>query len=247
MKIALAQSLSVKGDIEQNLQNHLKLIQSAIQTGAELVVFPELSLTNYEPELAEPLACGLDDSRFHPFQQLADAHRVVICVGMPIRTQWGIIIGMIIFQPHVARVLYMKGLLHEDELPYFVAGVAQPSVTLGGQKIAFGICYEALQREHFVTAAQGADLYIASVAKDLGGTEKAHAQFPSVAQEFSIPVLMSNCVGHCDNFWSKGKSAVWNRQGQLAAQLKEAQPGLLIYDTQSGDSVIQYINPNEVH
>ena len=73
---------------------------------------------------------------------------------------------MIIFQPNKERIVYSKRLLHSDELPYFVSSNIQPLLRVKGQNIALGICYETLQREHFVKAKENnANLYIASVSK----------------------------------------------------------------------------------
>lgn len=228
----MVQSRSVKGKIDQNIETHLRLIGIAIQAKADLIVFPELSITGYEPALAEKLACTIQDARFNAFQAVADTHSVTIGIGMPTRSDDGIHISMLFFQPHKARLQYSKQMLHEDELPYFVSGKNQAFLLNLGKKIAFGICYETLKRAHFVTAIENAaDIYIASVAKPDRGTQNAYVHFPSLAKEFGIPILMANCVGYCDNFWSNGKSAVWNQDGALAAQLDEKHQGLLIYDT----------------
>ncbi len=47
LNLALAQINTVLGDVEKNLQKHLTLITQARQNGADLLVFPELSLTGY--------------------------------------------------------------------------------------------------------------------------------------------------------------------------------------------------------
>ena len=47
MKICIAQTRAVKGDIEANLVNHKKSIELAAAHGAEMIIFPELSLTGY--------------------------------------------------------------------------------------------------------------------------------------------------------------------------------------------------------
>lgn len=49
-----------------------------------------------------------------------------------------------------------------------------------------------------------------------------------------MPVLMSNCVGSCDNFVSAGQSAIWTRDGKLAGQLDNISEGLLFFDTETG-------------
>lgn len=47
MKTAVAQVTSVIGDIEKNISHHLKFCDEALKNKAELIVFPELSLTGY--------------------------------------------------------------------------------------------------------------------------------------------------------------------------------------------------------
>lgn len=47
MKVAAAQITSVLGDIERNIEHHLEYCDIAIGNKAELIVFPELSLTGY--------------------------------------------------------------------------------------------------------------------------------------------------------------------------------------------------------
>ncbi len=48
MKIALAQITPALGEIERNLERHLEIALAAAEEGAELVIFPELSLTGYD-------------------------------------------------------------------------------------------------------------------------------------------------------------------------------------------------------
>lgn len=235
MRICIAQTKSLKGDIQANIHNHLKIINRAIKLNADLIIFPELSITNYEPELANDLATDLEDPIFNPFQHLSDEHQITIGIGMPIKTVEGINISMLIFQASKKRTIYSKRLLHADELPYFISSDKQLFLEIEGHTIALGICYETLQREHFIEAKENnADIYIASVSKPERGTEKAYLHFPSIAKEFQTPILMSNAIGYSDNFLSNGLSSVWNKNGELIGQLDKENQGLLIYDTETG-------------
>lgn len=47
LKIGLAQIYPRLGDLQANLHKHLEVIEDAVARGAELIVFPELSLTGY--------------------------------------------------------------------------------------------------------------------------------------------------------------------------------------------------------
>src|SRR5262245_23002124 len=122
MKIGVAQTRPVKGDIRANILNHVKLVQRASARDADAIFFPELSLTGYEPTLAKDLATNIDDRRFEIFQNLSDSNNIVIGVGIPTKSGSGYLISMLIFHPNCPRQIYSKQYVHPDELPYFVNG-----------------------------------------------------------------------------------------------------------------------------
>lgn len=240
MHIAAAQIQPIKGYIAANKEAHKRWIALAIAQQADAIFFPELSLSGYEPELAESLAIHPADKDLDDFQNISNTHTLTIGLGMPTQTQAGICISMLIFQPHRPRQTYAKQQLHADELPYFVPGTEQLLLPIGNKKIAPAICYESLQTDHAAHANKlGADLYVASVAKSQAGMDKALKHYPAIAKRFSMPVLMSNCIGHCDNFYSVGKSAIWTKEGMLAGQLDDKQEGIIIFDTET-EAVIQH-------
>ncbi|MEM8763768.1 MAG: carbon-nitrogen hydrolase family protein [Bacteroidota bacterium] len=231
MKIGLAQIQSKKGDVTHNIAHHLVYVERAIEAELDFIVFPELSITGYEPTLAKQLATTIEDEIFNPFQKLADSSNIAIGIGMPTCASEGIHISMLLFQPQRERLVYSKRVLHEDEIPFFTSGTHQPALTIKGTKVALGICYETLQRAHFVEAKEnGADVYLASVAKPDRGSAKAYVHFPSMAKEFRTPVLMCNAIGYCDDFLCNGQSAVWNGDGQLLGELDDIHEGILVYD-----------------
>ncbi|HEY2910226.1 MAG TPA: nitrilase-related carbon-nitrogen hydrolase [Gemmataceae bacterium] len=65
-KIAAAQVASVRGDLEGSIRTHAAAITAAAQRDVSVLVFPELSLTGYEPELAADLAITAGDERLAP-------------------------------------------------------------------------------------------------------------------------------------------------------------------------------------
>jgi predicted amidohydrolase len=234
MKIAVAQTKSIKGAVEKNIDYHEQFIKLAVANKVDLIVFPELSLTGYEPELAQELASHQDDKQFDTFQDISDKQNIIICVGMPTHNynQTGILISLIIFQPREKRLTYSKQQLHSDEFPYFTQGDYQVILPVDNHKVAFGICYESLQPEHSENAHKaGADIYIASVAKSANGITKAFKHYPTIAEKLSIPVLMSNCLGFCHDFMSVGNSAVWNNKGLQLSKLSDTDEGIIVFDT----------------
>jgi predicted amidohydrolase len=234
MKICVAQIKPTKADILENIDKHKKLIKLALDEQADAIFFPELSLTGYEPDIAKDLATNQEDAIFDEFQHISNTDIIIIGVGMPTKSDAGILISMIIFQPNLPRQTYSKQHLHSDEFPFFVAGEKQIFLTFDDIKIAPAICYESLLTEHADEASKnGAVIYLASVAKSANGVEKAFKHYPEIAQKYSMTVLMANCIGKCDNFESAGNSAVWNNQGVLIVQLDAEHEGILVFDTET--------------
>lgn len=238
MKICLAQTQAVTGDIPQNIANHLQFVKRAVAQQANMIIFPELSLTGYEPTLAQALALQPDDPKLDVFQAQADAGVITICVGVPTQSEPLPGISLIIFQPEQPRHLYTKQFLHADELPFFTAG-PQTVGHIGLQnEVALAICYELSVSEHAQAAASsGAQFYLASVAKYARGVKAAHGRLAQIAQTYQMTTLMVNCVGLADGGMCAGGTAVWHRNGQLLAQLDDSSEGLLIFDTISQEVI----------
>lgn len=238
MKISVAQTKPIIGNIAANIATHKILIQLAISYNADAIFFPELSVTAYDSELAKDLATDLNDPIFDDFQKISDSNKITIGIGMPTKTSVGIQISMIIFQPDNERQMYSKQHLHSDEFPYFIKGEKQIILKVGDKNIAPAICYESMLIEHSEYANKlGAEIYLASVAKSQDGINNAKSHYPPVAKKFAMPVLMSNCLGFCDNFESVGQSAVWSKRGQLLGQLDDINEGILIFDTQTEEVI----------
>ncbi len=232
MKICVVQTKPVKGDIQTNITHHKRLIELAASHAAELIIFPELSLTGYEPALAKELAIDLNDKRFDELQIMSDKKKMIIGAGMPVKNNDAVSIGMLLFQPNKKREVYFKKYLHADEYPFFVSGESLQGLTADGNKIGLAICYELSVPQHAEdTFKNGATIYIASVAKTRKGTEKALERLSEIAKEYNVPVLYSNCVGICDGDEMAGQSFVWNSNGELQEQLNDSDEGILIYNT----------------
>lgn len=81
MRVALAQLVSMVGDLDANLNQHMEWIEKAIADGADLIVFPELSLTGDRigPDIPDvSLSRDADE-----LEKIADASRKIdIVVGL---------------------------------------------------------------------------------------------------------------------------------------------------------------------
>jgi len=234
MKICIAQLQPVKGDVGKNIELHEKLINIAVSLSADVIVFPELSLTGYEPTLAQELAATPDDKRFDIFQKISNEKRITIGVGMPVTTPFGITISMICFRSDKPRQVYSKKYIHADEEGFFVGGQNPDIPGFSELNIALAICYEISIPAHAEDAfKKGAKIYIASVAKSTKGIDAAIRQLSDIARSYSMVVVMSNCIGPADGVMCAGKSSAWNADGDLIGQLDDTSEGLLILDTET--------------
>lgn len=235
MKICAAQTKPFPGDIESNIKQHKKLARLAAAKGAGLIIFPELSLTGYEPHLAEELATTTTDERLSAFQKISNENNITIGAGIPLRAEKGTCISMVIFRPYSNPLVYSKKHLHPDEAPFFVSGENICCLEIEDTKIALAICYELSVEEHHLKAARtGADFYIASVAKTTHGIEEAMDKLSQIARKYQFTVLMANACGTCDGEECAGRTSLWNNRGKLVGQLDEEEEGLLMIDTKTG-------------
>lgn len=231
MKICVAQTKLIKGDIQGNIDNHKKLIDLAVSYGADTIIFPELSITGYEPELAKQLATNQDDSRFTDFQQISDTSQITIGVGVPTKSNTGTCISIVLFQPHQARLTYSKKYLHADEEEFFCSGKSSTNTIGSKSNIALAICYELSVPAHAENAFEnGAEIYIVSAVKSVDGVDKAIERLCEIATKYSMTVLMSNCVGVSCGMKCGGKTSAWNKAGQLLGQLNDTNEGIIILD-----------------
>lgn len=241
MKICIAQTNPHKGDIEKNIEQHIHLIHQAIDRDANLIIFPELSLTGYEPELAKDLATTQEDKRLDRLQVLSNRHQIVIGAGLPTKENDNIFISTVIFQPHKARVTYSKQYLYHTEIGHFTAGKKPLYLNIEGQIIAPAICYELSNPEHSKGAAQNnAAFYIASVLNSVEGVNGDHQKLSAIARKYKMTVFMANYIGVSGGYQCGGKSAIWNSEGMLIGQLSDKNEGLLVFDTttQNVESVV---------
>ena len=106
--LAAAQTIPQRGDVEANLAGHIPLIHAAAEGQARVLVFPELSLTGYELDLAAALAFSESDPRLTPLIDLAAAHNMTLVVGAPVRIASSLHIGAFILSPDRSVDLYTK-------------------------------------------------------------------------------------------------------------------------------------------
>lgn len=239
MKIGIAQIKPVKGSIEQNLNNHIKIINKAAEKKADLMMFPELSLTGYEPELAMKLRTTESDKRLDSIQELSDQNKMIIGVGLPTVTDDKIFISMVIFRPAKERITYSKQHLYPTETGIFTAGYNPLVICVDRDHIiAPAICCELSHEEHQRNACQNhATIYIASVLNSVNGVDADIKKLSEIAKRYKMHTFMANYIGHSGGYECAGKSSIWDNKGELIAQLDTETEGILIYDTISKEII----------
>ena len=231
MKIGLAQIKSSTGDIDRNISHHLYVLDHLGAGDLDLVMFPELSLSNYNPDIANSVAMEPNDIRLNPFQEFADRTGISVGVGIPLRSTNKPLISIIVFFPNRIKTIIYKSYLHEDELPYFSASSMPVSVLDMSRRVAVAICYEINVDAHIESAAaKGMDVYLASVAKTAVGIDEAREKMLVRASKYNIPVLVANSVGTCEGKEAGGGSMVIGADGTVICSLDYKEEAVLIYD-----------------
>jgi predicted amidohydrolase len=243
MILAAAQTKPVRGDIEANLADHYRLIVLAVQKGANLIAFPEMSITGYEREDAQKLAFKKNDSRLDHLKKLASENNITIIAGAPIQIDSDLFIGEFIISPDNSVSIYTKQFLHEGEDDFFQSSFDyNPMLSIENQIISFAICADIDNPLHPENACNRAtDTYIASIFFTPNGIPNAYRDLQSYAQKHQMNVLMSNFSGESWGYLSGGKSAFWNNKGELVAQMNDSDSGLLLVENQNDNWVSQII------
>lgn len=238
MRVATIQFKAIKGNIEKNLKNHLKWIKEISRYQADVAFFPELSLTGYEPDLAESLATNQDDTRLDVIQNLCDENNIAIGVGLPTKDERDVLVSMIIFQPHKERITYSKQYLYPPEESIFKAGKNPLVLKFEAEVVSPAICYETTNKAHCEFAKRNnATIYMASVLSSINGIDDEQKRLSGIARNNRLITLMANYVGESGGYECAGRSAIWNEDGELVGQLGDKEEGFIIYDTKSKEII----------
>ncbi|QHF44324.1 carbon-nitrogen hydrolase family protein [Pseudomonas sp. S35] len=237
LTIAAAQSISIAGDVPANIQRHLAFMHAAVQHGVQLLVFPELSLTGYEPSLAATLAIAPDDALLAPLREMAQSLRLTAVVGAPLRLApgAGVVIGALVLGADGSLAVYTKQHLHDGEEAAFVAGQGGAALELEGERIALAVCADFSHASHSRAAVQaGATVYAAGVLISEGGYATDSAMLQGLAAEHGLLVLMANHGGPSGGWACAGRSAIWASDGRLLAAVPGVGDALVVAHRDDG-------------
>ncbi|KGS14077.1 Carbon-nitrogen family hydrolase [Pseudomonas coronafaciens pv. garcae] len=228
--LAAAQFCSLRGEFKHNLAGHLAFMQRAADLGAHYLLFPELSLTGYEPDLARELALSPDDACMDPIRALAMQLQLVTTVGVPLKGPDGRIeIGALTFTTHGDVISYAKQYLHPGEDAVFSPGSEDCYLHLDQHRIGLCVCADFSHSEHVQRISDGgAWLYAASVLISPGGYAHDAELLAGHAQRHRLPVLMANHGGPTGGWQSAGRSGLWDETGRWVGGINGAGSGLVI-------------------
>ena len=228
--IGLAQLPVAKGAVAENLETHLAYIDRAAKQGADVVVFPELSLTGYEPELLERLALPKTSGVFSTLGKAAARHNIVVIVGCPlVNPGHKPYIGAVIGFPSGECEFYAKQHLHDGEDAYCSAGNESYLFSVNDARIALAVCADFAHPAHSdAAAAQHVDLYIASALISEAGYKADAELLSGIAQRHQFPVLLSNHISITGGWQACGNSGGWNAQGEHVVVANGCEHGIVL-------------------
>jgi predicted amidohydrolase len=236
--IAAAQSPSVPGDIAANVRTHLAFIEAAHKAGAQLLMFPELSLTGYELPLLRELSMTPDDARLAPIRAAAMAAGMTVIAGAPTLDAGAALpcIASFEFRPDGSTTIYRKQYVHSSEQAHAQSGpLGAHCGTLSQHTYAQAICFDLKHQEHASAAkAAGASLYLASVLVSKNGYADDAGKLQQWAQEFKVGTLLANHATPSGGYDTAGRSAFWAPGGALVAQTEGPGSCLLVVRDEGG-------------
>jgi NAD+ synthase (glutamine-hydrolysing) len=238
LKIALAQTPFFVGDIAANINT---IVESAIyardELGAELIVFPELTITGYPAEdllLRHDFISKANNAVYEIAAQVSD---IALVIGYPERDGDKLYNSAVVINQGAIVSHYRKQALPNygvfDEQRYFSAGDSVCLFEFNGAVIGLSIC-EDVWREGIVAQnkAAGADLLLTLNASPFH-SGKIHQREEIVcnhAKAAQLPIVYVNQIGGQDELIFDGASFVVNQHGEVVFRAEEFKPQISVVE-----------------
>jgi len=232
--LALAQINTQLGNVEANLEMHLSMIQEARAAGADLLIFPELSLTGYALQDLTPVVARRPSGEDPVFRALLEAsQKIDLVVGFVAedRRHRFFIAAAYLSQGEVVHIhhkVYLPTYGLFDEGRFFAWGDGVRAFDTRFGRVGILICEDFWHASPpYLLWLDGADLFFftsASPGRGLNSEPRLESARwvehinRAYASLFTSFIAHANRVGYEDglNFW--GGSTVYDPNGDLLAK-----------------------------
>lgn len=234
VKIALAQIDLAVGDVAGNTQKIIGYADRARdELGADVVVFPELSVCGYPPEdllLHAGLRTGVEAA----VEEIrAKTSGIAVLIGFPEYVEEGIYNACAVFSDGDVLAHYRKQSLPNygvfDEERYFTRGKDASVFAINGVRIGLNICEDIWNAGPMAAnRAAGAECVIAINGSPYETTSQLgrEAQLQSRIAEVGIPAIYLNMVGGQDELVFDGGSFAMTAEGEVCFRAPSFDEGL---------------------
>ena len=240
LRLALAQINVTVGDLAGNVRRVEEGMRAAAEQGAQIVAFPELTLTGYPPEdlLLKPGFIRDNLTALDTLTAATKKHpRLTIIVGFADRDR-DLYNAAAVLRNGERLDVYHKQYLPNygvfDEDRYFSAGARAPIYMIDGTAVGVNICEDIWYPGGPPTeqAYAGAEVLINISASPffVGKQGFRERMLATRAADTGSIVAYVNLVGGQDELVFDGSSVVFDDQGELIARARAFEEDLLVVD-----------------
>jgi predicted amidohydrolase len=247
-RVALCQMRPKLGVIDSNLETHHQWLDKAIAAGAQLAVFPELSLTGYFlRDLTQDIAMKIDDPRIAAL--VARSHECSVVFGFVEESREHLFYNSVAFAEdgkilHVHRKVHLPDYGIFEEGRYFASGDSFQAVESKYGRFGLLICEDAWHVTsgwlHFLNGVDAMLMPVASPARGIDTDEPELSSQKSwrnltdaQALLFQTWVLRCNRVGFEDGTMFWGGSAFISPFGSAVVEAHGEVEELLVHTIES--------------
>ncbi|MHB8447355.1 MAG: NAD+ synthase [Rudaea sp.] len=234
LRFALAQFDFPVGAVTRNGTRVRELMQQARDAGAQLVAFPELTLSGYPPEdlLLRPSFLAACESELAEVARSANG--IAAYVGHPHAMGEVYNAASLLSDTAVAFTVHKQALPNYtvfDEKRYFRPGHHSAVTDFSGMRVGWLVCEDIWEPEPAARAtAQGAELLIVINASpfDVGKAGAREDLLARRARENRVAIAYLNLVGGQDDLVFDGGSLLVEPDGRIAARAPAFVDALLV-------------------
>jgi len=264
MKIALAQLNYHIGNFESNTNKIIEAINKARNSGAELVVFAELSITGYAPRDFLEFDEFIENSE-KAIKKIAEhTTDIGVIIGAPVKNNnpkgKPLYNAALFIHNKIVKSEHHKALLPNydvfDEYRYFEPGKEFSIIEFKGKRIALTICediwnltdqplYTGCPMDYLKDRSPDLMINIAASPFDVDHHEDRLRILNNNVSNYNTPIIYVNHVGAQTELIFDGGSMVMNKKGQIVEQLAFFKEDFKIVDTADLDNTINDSAPEK--